>query len=149
MKGYHLVENKNLTKIADTSLKILAKFLYGNVLFSKLMLSLTKLLIFKNFSESVTFCKLTKSLSPVICLYLINCCSRMLLWKWAVTMYLYPSLSNSVTWHHWGSYGRLKFYSPPLNLGPSLIPKLHISLNLSGRTFGYFRPPYQYMCRAP
>ena len=33
----------------------------------------------------------------------------------------------------------LGFIAPPLNLGPSLIPKL--------RTFSYFGPPYQYLCR--
>ena len=28
-----------------------------------------------------------------------------------------------------------------------LIPKHHVPFNLSGRTFSYFGPPYQYTCR--
>ena len=61
----------------------------------KLMFSLTILLIFKNFFELVTSRKLNKNFSPLICLYLLNCCSRGSLWKWSVRTYLYPSLRNS------------------------------------------------------
>ena len=38
---------------------------------------------------------------------------------------------------------------PPLNLGPPLITKLQVPLNLSRRTFSYFRPLYQYFYRTP
>ena len=37
----------------------------------------------------------------------------------------------------------------PLSSGPPLIPKLQVPLNLSGRTYSYFGPPYPYLCRTP
>ena len=43
----------------------------------------------------------------------------------------------------------LGFIGPPKILGPPLIPKLQVPLNLSGRTFSYFGPPYQYLCKTP
>ena len=63
--------------------------------YQKLMFSLTKLLIFKKFSEFVTFRNCTKNLSQFICLYLLHCSSRGSLWKWVVRTYLYSFLSNS------------------------------------------------------
>ena len=44
-------------------------------------------------------------------------------------------------------HGIIGVHSPPLNLGPPLITKLQVPLNLSGRTFSYFRPLYQYLYR--
>ena len=61
----------------------------------KLMFSLTILLIFKNFSEFLTSRKLTKNLPPLICLFLLDCCSRESFWKRVVWTFLCPSLSNS------------------------------------------------------
>ena len=59
--------------------------------------------------------------------------------KWA---FLFKFGINE-TWHHWGSYPLPKI------LGSPLIEKLQDPLNLSGRTFSYFGPPYQYLCRTP
>ena len=44
-------------------------------------------------------------------------------------------------------HGIIGVHSPPLNLGPPLITKLQVPLTLSGRTFSYFRPLYQYLYR--
>ena len=52
---------------------------------------------------------------------------------------------NSIPLH-----GIIGVHTSPLKiLSSPLIPKLHIPLNLSGRTFSYLGPPYQYMCRTP
>ena len=69
--------------------------IYKNILFPKLMFCLSILIIFKLFSEFVTFHKLTKNLPPLICLYLPNCRSKASLWKRVVRTYLCRSLSNS------------------------------------------------------
>ena len=48
-----------------------------------------------------------------------------------------------------GFIGPPKILGPPLNLGPPLITKVQVPLNLSGRTFSYFGPPHQYLCKTP
>ena len=40
-----------------------------------------------------------------------------------------------------------KILGPPPKFRSSLDTKLQVPLNLSGRTFSYFGPPYQYLCR--
>ena len=52
-------------------------------------------------------------------------------------------------WHHWGSYTLTKILGSHLNLGPPWYQSSRSPLNLSVRTFSYFGPTCQYMCRTP
>ena len=79
---------------------------------------------------------------PLLVLWYATVVAKNLLVTRRKPVSIIQQLIFSRTWHHWG------FIAPlPLNLAPLLIPKLQVPLNLSGRTFSYFRPPYQYLCR--
>ena len=69
--------------------------IYKNVLFPKINVFFNKTTYFQKFFWILTSRKFTKNLSPLICLCLLNCRSRELLWKRAVRKYLYPSLNIS------------------------------------------------------
>ena len=73
-------------------------------------------------------------------------------------IFLYKKVIETITVHENGcnnvlfwciDMASLGFIGPPKILGPPLIPKLQVPLNLSGRTFSYFGPPYQYFWKTP